>query len=116
MSHQKYVIENRQTPLQFATGMHLVASVLLLSTLLFIPAFFSIKMFLLLLASGLINGISFWLLAIAYEQDSLSLIAPLRGVIPIFVAFLEPLIFQNFNYKLSLVVSSIVVAVGIYQL
>ena len=114
--YQKYVIERGQTPLQVITGMHLVASVLLLSTLLFAPVFFSVKMALLLVASGIINGISFWLLAIAYEQDSLSLIAPLRGVTPIFVAFFEPIVFQNLNYKLSLVFSSFVVAFGIYIL
>ena len=114
--YQKYVIERGQTPLQVITGMHLVASLILLSTLLFVPIFFSVKMFLLLVASGIINGVSFWLLAIAYEQDSLSLIAPLRGVTPVFVAFFEPIIFQNVKYELSLVTSSIVVAFGIYVL
>lgn len=114
--YQKYLIENGQKPKNVIVDMHTGAILVLIIPVLFVPFSINSTIILLFIGSGLLNGVSFWYLATAYEEGDLSLIAPLRGLTPIIVALIEPLAFPDVKYQLVLVVASIVVAIGLYVL
>jgi len=114
--YQKFLVDGDYSPLQLAVQTHLVALVPLILLLALFPLTFSPQLLVLVIATGLVNGFGFWMLAVAYREDAISLIAPLRGITPIAVAFVEPLFFSNFSYQLSLLAASIIVAVGMYIL
>lgn len=114
--YQKYLIDNGHSPLKIIVDMHIVATLVMFTSVLFVPIIITKEILILLLITGVLNGVSFWLLALAYQEDALSLIAPLRGFTPILVAFMEPLFFDGLAYNIYLVLASIIVAIGIYVL
>lgn len=134
--YQKYIIEKGYEPLEIALQMHLVGSIVMAVVISFLEygedvgnsysadIYGSISVYLpgipetgllaLIVATGVVNALSFWLLASAYSDGALSVIAPLRGVTPIIVAFIEPLFFSSVGYEFTLIISSIIVAIGVY--
>lgn len=114
--YQKYLINEGHNPKNIIVDMHTVGAMVLIIPALLVPFNINTEIILLFVGSGLLNGISFWLLALAYEDGDLSLIAPLRGLTPILVAALEPLVFLDVQYELALILASIVVAIGLYVL
>lgn len=133
--YQKYIIDDGISPLIIALQMHIVGSIIMVFIMSFVPYEESIGnfwtyeiystiniyiprlpnmyLFSLLIATGVVNAVSFLLLASAYTHDALSIIAPLRGITPIIVAILEPLFF-DLSYQIELILASLVVATGIY--
>jgi drug/metabolite transporter (DMT)-like permease len=69
----------------------------------------------LIVLSGLSNAASYYLLAKALKREDVSIIAPLRAILPILLAFIEPLIF-GFSYRSIILIASILTASGIYVL
>lgn len=114
--YQKYLVNKGQNPKNIIVDMHSIGFLVLIIPSLFVPFNISADIILLFIGSGVLNGISFWYLASAYEDGDLSLIAPLRGLTPIIVAALEPIVFSDVQYEIVLVVASIVVAIGLYVL
>lgn len=107
-------LTNTYTPLEVSVSMHIVPTITL-SVFLVIYPYLPNKSFLLFGGlSGLINAISFILLTKAYSKDALSVIAPLRGITPIVVASIEPLVFTSIMYNETILLASVLVAVGIY--
>lgn len=107
-------LTNTYTPLEVSVSMHIVPTIAL-SVFLVIYPYLPNKSFLVLGGlSGLTNAISFILLTKAYSKDALSVIAPLRGITPIVVASIEPLVFTSIMYNETLLLASVLVAVGIY--
>lgn len=134
--YQKYIIEKGYEPLEIALQMHLIGSIVMSILISFfrygedvgnsystdiygpisvyLPGIPEIGLFALILATGIVNALSFWLLASAYSDGALSVIAPLRGLTPIVVASIEPLFFSSVGYEFTLIISSIIVATGVY--
>lgn len=114
--YQKKLINVEISPIKIAVQMHLIGGLIGLPILIYLFSGWTQTVIILLALTGLSNGLSFWFLAEAYGYDSLSIIAPLRGVTPLLVAFIEPLVFQELQYERSLIIASIVVALGLYIL
>lgn len=135
--YQKYAIDDKGfDPLDIALQMHLIGAVIIIPLIsvvpyqdnignlatfeiteflsLYIPGIPGLELTTVIIGTGIVNAVSFWLLASAYSDDALSVIAPLRGVTPVVVAFLEPIFFSSVNYQLNLVASSIIVSIGVY--
>lgn len=114
---KKQVMGQDTSALRVDAQMHILAALPMIAVLaISYPFEFSMEFVGFLLASGLVNAVSFWLLATAYENGALSLIAPLRGVTPVAVGLIEPLVFPELGYQLSLVIASVAVGVGLYVL
>ncbi|MDY6819727.1 MAG: EamA family transporter [Halobacteriales archaeon] len=65
--------------------------------------------------SGAISGFSYWLLARAYETEDLSTISPLRALVPVMVAAVEPLFFPE-GYNFWILLAAACSTVGIYSI
>lgn len=66
-------------------------------------------------ASGMVNAASYYLLAEALRMDDLSVISPLRSIVPVSVALVEPLVLTA-EYSVPVLVASLLAAVGTYVL
>lgn len=97
-TYQKVLTNNGRSPIEILVSMHTVALVILLPTLVVYNLVFSWELFGLLVLTGALNGLSFYYLAIAYDYGALSIVAPLRGIKPILVAFIGPFVFPDFGY------------------
>lgn len=115
-TYQKVLTNNGRSPIEILVSMHTVAFVILSPTLVIYRPSFSWELLGLLILTGVLNGLSFYYLAIAYDYGALSIVAPLRGITPILVAFMEPLVFSDFGYDYILVIASFLVGLGIYVL
>lgn len=115
-TYQKILTSNGRDPVQILLIMHLIAFILLSPTLFIYPPAVTTELLGLLLLTGILNGLSFWYLAVAYESGALSIVAPLRGITPILVALVEPLVFPDFQYKYALIFASVLVGLGLYVL
>lgn len=115
-TYQKVLTNNGRSPVEILVSMHTVAFVILSPTLVIYRPSFSWELLGLLILTGVLNGLSFYYLAIAYDYGALSIVAPLRGITPILVAFMEPLVFSDFGYDYILVIASFLVGLGIYVL
>lgn len=115
-TYQKVLTNNGRSPIEILVSMHTVAFVVLVPTLVIYNPVFSWELSGLLILTGALNGLSFYYLAIAYDYGALSIVAPLRGITPILVAFIEPFVFPDFGYNYALVIASFLVGLGIYIL
>lgn len=67
-----------------------------------------------LAATGGFNAISFYLLPLALSKEDLGIIAPTRGVTPITVAIIEPIVFFNLEYSIELLGAGVLAGLGLY--
>lgn len=114
--YQKKTVSNNQTPIQVALNMHIIGAVLLSPVVAIFDINIQTDVILILIFSGLLNALSFVLLAKAYNSQSISIVAPLRGVTPIAIAVIEPIFNRSIQYSISLLGASVLVACGIYIL
>jgi len=112
--YQKHVLTDF-SPLTVTLQANLIAAIILSSGFIVVQPFISQTALVIVLASGILNGFSFWCLAEAYDVAEISLVAPLRGASPIIVAAIEPL-FLPLSYSVILVGAGIITAFGMYIL
>lgn len=114
--YQKQLLATDFEPFELVFVTNGFAVVLLSPIILLTGVQFSATLLVLATASGFVNAISFIFLAKAYDTGSLSLVAPLRGIVPVLVAAIEPLVFARLDYTRSLLLASGLVGVGLYVL
>lgn len=112
--YQKQLIDTEIQPLELLTNIHLIAMAFFSIALVIYPYVPSLPLFGIMVATGVVNGISWLAIAIAYGDDAVSVIAPLRGITPVVVAFIEPIIFDSLTYQIEYLFASVLVCVGIY--
>lgn len=75
---------------------------------------FPIQSGLFLIASGIFNAVSFYFLPLALAKEDLGVISQTRGITPIMLAFIEPLIFLDLDYDPVLIVAGFLAGLGLY--
>lgn len=114
--YQKQLLTTDFEPLELVFVTNIFAALLLSPIVLLADVQASVTLLVFATASGLVNAVSFVLLAKAYNTGSLSLVAPLRGIVPVLVAAVEPLFFARLDYTRSLLLASGIVGIGLYVL
>lgn len=114
--YKKHLVDDDHSPLNVTLQMHIVGLVPALAILVYFPLTISRDLAILIIGTGVVNGFGFWFLARAFHRDAISLVAPLRGLIPISVALVEPLVFPDFHYHPPLLISALIVSIGMYIL
>lgn len=112
--YQKQLIDTDIQPIELLTNIHLITVGLFSIALIIYPYIPSLPLLGIMIATGVANGISWLAIAIAYGEDAVSVIAPLRGITPVVVAFIEPIIFNSLTYQIKYLFASILVCIGIY--
>lgn len=67
-----------------------------------------------LILTGVFNALSFYLWPLALSKEDLGVIAPTRGITPITIAVLEPIVFLNLEYSLELLGAGLLAGTGLY--
>lgn len=112
--YQKQLIDTGISPIGLITSIHFVSMGILSIAALVYPHIPSMQLLGIIIATGVSNALSWLAIATAYGDEAVSLIAPLRGITPVFVAFVEPLLFASLTYTPRYIFASLLVCIGIY--
>lgn len=80
----------------------------------FIKAGFPYEALIFLGLTGVFNAFSFYLLPLALSKEDLGVIAPTRGISPISIAIIEPLVFVGLGYNMNLIFAGLLAGLGLY--
>lgn len=113
--YQKYLVDIGFEPITIVVMMNVISFIPFIYIIYTNPFISSSKLFyILLITTSFCSSVSFLALIYGFKSGAISLVAPLRGITPIVVAFIEPFLFGGFTHELTLIISSIFVASGIY--
>lgn len=111
---QKSLVRNH-SPLIIGFYSNAIASVLVGGILLATSQdFISFTVLPYLIASVLFNALAFYTLPKALETEDLGVIAPVRGIVPVSIAALEPLFFSGLSWSIELVGAAALAGAGLY--
>jgi len=112
---QKSLVQDA-SPIDVAYYTNVIAFIILLPIALYTSQVSDISLTVigLVFATGLFNAISFYFWPVALSKEDLGVIAPTRGITPITVAVLEPILFLNLDYSFELLLASLLAGFGLY--
>lgn len=112
---QKILVDD-YGPLDVAYYTNLIAAIILspIAIYFFNIENFGIEAIIILVLSGVFNALGFYFLPLALAEEDLGIISQTKGITPILLAFVEPIIFFNLDYDPVLIVSGLLAGLGLY--